>query len=81
VVVPSLLASSPPTRGVQVLFSENAEMSRENSVLLVPISLDSRDLRGPSMYDALQTGRKQDAIQDRGGWHSLMTADAQRAGA
>ena len=49
VVVPSLLASSPPTNGVQVLLREKAEMRRENSVLFVPISRDKRDLRGPSM--------------------------------
>lgn len=48
-VVPSLLASNPPIRGVQVLFNENAEMRRENSVLLVPISRDNRDFKGPNM--------------------------------
>ena len=53
-VVPRRLASSPPTRGVQVLFSEKAEMRRENSVLSVPISRERRDLRGPRMYDALK---------------------------
>ena len=52
-VVPSLLASTPPTSGVQVLFSENAEMSRENSVLFVPIYRDNRDFKGPRMYEAL----------------------------
>ena len=52
-VVPSLLARMPPTRGVQVLFREKAEMSRENSVLSVPISRARRDLSGPKIYDAL----------------------------
>ena len=52
-VVPSLLARTPPTSGVQVLFKENAEMSSENSVLSVPISRERRDLSGPRMYDAL----------------------------
>lgn len=58
VVVPSLLASSPPTKGVQVLLRENAEMRSENSVLLVPISRDSLDLRGPNIYDALHIASK-----------------------
>ena len=66
-VVPSLLARTPPTRGVHVLFKENAEMRRENSVLSVPISLDRRDLSGPSMYEALEEGsvksRRRDEIQ------------------
>ena len=53
-VVPSLLASSPPTRGVQVLLRENAEIIRENSVLLVPISRARRDLRGPKIYVPLR---------------------------
>lgn len=53
-VVPSLLASSPPTRGVQVLLRENAEIIRENSVLLVPISRARRDFRGPKMYVPLR---------------------------
>lgn len=48
-VVPSRLASTPPTSGVHVLLRENAEISNENSVLSVPISLASRDLRGPRM--------------------------------
>lgn len=52
-VVPNLLASRPPTSGVQVLLSENADMRRENSVLFVPISRERRDFRGPSMYEAL----------------------------
>ena len=52
-VVPSRLASGPPTSGVHVLFKENAEMRRENSVLSVPISRDKRDLSGPRIYDAL----------------------------
>lgn len=49
VVVPNLLASNPPTRGVHVLLSEKAEIRRENSVLFVPISRARRDLRGPSI--------------------------------
>lgn len=52
-VVPSLLASKPPTSGVHVLFREKADMRRENSVLSVPISRDKRDLSGPKIYDAL----------------------------
>lgn len=52
-VVPSLLASRPPTKGVQVLFNENAEIKSENSVLSVPISRESLDLRGPRIYEAL----------------------------
>ena len=52
-VVPSLLASIPPTRGVQVLFRLKADIKRLNSVFEVPSSRDSRDLRGPRVYDAL----------------------------
>lgn len=55
VVVPSLLAKMPPTRGVQVELRENAEMRRENSVLSVPISRAKRDFKGPRMYDALKS--------------------------
>lgn len=55
-VVPNRLAKTPPTSGVHVLLRENADMSRENSVLLVPISRARRDLRGPRMYDALIPG-------------------------
>ena len=52
-VVPSLLASTPPTNGVQVLLREDADMRRENSVLFVPISRARRDFRGPRIYVAL----------------------------
>lgn len=52
-VVPSLLARTPPTSGVQVLLRENADIRRENSVLFVPISRERRDFRGPKIYDAL----------------------------
>lgn len=53
-VVPNLLARRPPTRGVHVLFSENAEIKSENSVLSVPISRDNLDFRGPRIYEALK---------------------------
>lgn len=66
IVVPSLLASRPPTSGVHVLFSENAEIKRENSVLLVPISRESRDLRGPRIYEAL-CGYKHEGKATQGG--------------
>lgn len=66
VVVPSLLASRPPTRGVQVLLREKAEMRSENSVLFVPISRDSRDLRGPRMYDALGMAGKETCVWSNG---------------
>lgn len=52
-VVPSLLASNPPTKGVQVLFRLMAATIKLNSVLFVPISRDNRDLSGPSMLEAL----------------------------
>jgi hypothetical protein len=52
-VVPSLLANIPPIRGVQVPFRLKADIKRLNSVLEVPSSLDSRDLRGARVYEAL----------------------------
>ena len=52
-VVPSLQANTPPTRGVQVPFRLKADIKRLNSVLEVPSSRDSRDLRGARVYDAL----------------------------
>lgn len=52
-VVPSLLANIPPTRGVQVPFRLKAAIKSPYSVLEVPSSRDSRDLRGASVYDAL----------------------------
>ena len=56
--MPSLLASTPPTSGVHVLFREDAEMRRENSVLSVPISRPRRDFRGPRMYVALHGDKR-----------------------
>ena len=52
-VVPRRLARIPPISGVQVLFKLYADNSNPNSVLEVPISLCSRLLRGPSIYEAL----------------------------
>lgn len=52
-VVPSLLANRPPTNGVHVLFKLRAATIRLNSALFVPISRDSRDFKGPSMFVAL----------------------------
>ena len=76
-VVPRRLARRPPTRGVHVLFRENAEMSRENSVLFVPISRESRDFRGPNMYDALraQMSGQCEAILER----RRLTSDFRRS--
>lgn len=53
-VVPRVAASTPPTRGVQVLFRVKAASSRLNSVFEVPISLVIRDLSGARIYVALQ---------------------------
>lgn len=53
-VVPMVAASKPPASGVQVLFRLNAASSKLNSVLEVPISRESRDFKGPRMYEALQ---------------------------
>ena len=44
----------PPTNGVHVPEEDNAASSNPNSVLDVPISRDSRLLRGPRMYVALE---------------------------
>ncbi len=55
IVVPRRPARNPPIRGVHVLFKLNAANSRLNSVLEVPISLDSRVFRGPRIYVALRT--------------------------
>ena len=66
-VVPSRLASRPPTRGVHVLFRENAEIRRENSVLLVPISRARRDFRGPRIYEELVSVS---ASQEQAGDHT-----------
>lgn len=74
-VVPRRLARSPPTSGVQVLFREKAEMRRENSVLLVPISLERRDLRGPRMYVALSTIRTGLCGSEEG--YGLVTSDTE----
>ena len=43
----------PPTKGVHVPEDDNAASSNPNSVLDVPISRDSRLLRGPRIYVAL----------------------------
>lgn len=53
-VVPNLEAIKPPTSGVHVLFKENAEMRRLNSVFDVPSSRVSLDLSGPRIYEALR---------------------------
>lgn len=45
---------SPPTKGVHVPDRDNAASNKPNSVLEVPISCDSRLLRGPRMYVALE---------------------------
>jgi hypothetical protein len=44
----------PPTNGVHVPEEDNAASNKPNSVLDVPISRDSRLLRGPRMYVALE---------------------------
>ena len=44
----------PPTNGVHVPEAENAASNKPNSVLEVPISRDSRLLRGPRIYVALE---------------------------
>ena len=44
----------PPTKGVHVPEEDNAASNRPNSVLDVPISRDSRLLRGPRIYVALE---------------------------
>lgn len=54
-VVPRRPARNPPRSGVHVLFKLNAAKRRLNSVLEVPISLDSRVFKGPRMYVALGT--------------------------
>jgi hypothetical protein len=54
-VVPSLLAMTPPTSGVHVLFNVKADMRRLNSVFDVPKSRKKRDLSGPRTYEALKT--------------------------
>lgn len=46
---------SPPTKGVHVPDKDNAASNKPNSVLDVPISRDSRLLRGPRIYVALET--------------------------
>ena len=52
-VVPSRAVMSPPTNGVHVPDKDNAASNNPNSVLDVPISRDSRLLRGPRIYVAL----------------------------
>lgn len=69
----------PPTRGVHVPEEDNAASSKPNSVFDVPISRDSRLLRGPRMYVALETkirfgnGHKGEIE------NALMAPDAERA--
>jgi hypothetical protein len=79
-VVPSLLANIPPTNGVHVLFKLIAATIKLNSVLLVPISRDSRDLSGPSILEALRKFRKFSLITANGRSHVLVAPDAQGTG-
>lgn len=58
IVVPRYPASTAPSRGVQVLFKLKAAMSRLNSVFDVPISIESRVLSGPRIYDALTVNQR-----------------------
>lgn len=51
---------TPPTKGVQVPEEDNAASSKPNSVLDVPISRDSRLLRGPRIYVALEAKVRSD---------------------
>jgi len=77
--VPSRAVITPPTKGVHVPEEDNAASSKPNSVLDVPISRDSRLLRGPSIYVALGTKVCLGNEDKRGIEDSLMTPDAQRA--
>jgi hypothetical protein len=76
-VVPSLLARRPPSSGVQVEFRLNAETSKLNSVLEVPMSRCSRDLSGPRMYEALPWDRVS-MVQDCDVDNILVTPDTER---
>lgn len=81
-VVPRVAASTPPARGVHVLFRLKAASSKLNSVFEVPISLVIRDLRGARIYVALQSPGVQELaktidlpmVKD-----VLVASDAQRA--
>lgn len=75
-VVPSLLANIPPTRGVQVPFRLKADIKRLNSVLEVPSSRDSLDLRGARVYDALLRHKPEAFTKES---DILMASNAQRA--
>lgn len=80
-VVPRVAASTPPARGVQVLFRLKAASSKLNSVFEVPISLVIRDLRGARIYVALQSHRVQALTKTVGSSlvkDVLVTSDTQR---
>ena len=78
IVVPSLLAITPPTNGVQVLLRVNADIRRLNSVLDVPKSRRNRDFNGARTYCALPPHvdqlEKLEGLTD-----ALMTANTERA--
>jgi hypothetical protein len=79
-VVPNLPARNPPRSGVQVLLRLKAAISKLNSVFDVPISRDSLDLRGPSIYVALSMIEVRRLRSDRPKpCAQLVTANAQRA--
>ena len=78
IVVPSLLAITPPTNGVQVLLRVNADMRRLNSVLDVPKSRRNRDFNGARTYCALAPHVDQHEKLSES-MDALMTADAERA--
>ena len=55
---------TPPTKGVHVPEDDSAASNKPNSVLDAPISRDSRLLRGPRMYVALEVEK---GFRSRGG--------------
>jgi len=78
-VVPSRAVMTPPTKGVHVPEEDNAASNKPNSVLEVPISRDSRLLRGPRMYVALEMKKRFRGKNKSEREGALVTPDAQRA--
>lgn len=77
--VPSRAVMTPPTKGVHVPDKDSAASNKPNSVLDVPISRESRLLRGPRMYVALGTGYGSEMGNRDRERDALVTSDTQRA--